>query len=400
TAQAEPVSLKDKMDAFMDADDLDDVNLNEPSHTASEEPPRQEEPIQEPSSSEPEPEPTPSTQEEDDFTTPLDDFKPKSTNTDDGFDPNKFEEETWNKIKEMGTDPHAGIKYKELRDELKAYKQKESEFSQSVESSEEVMQLKAKLESLEEIETQYQEMRNKAAMVDYTQTEEYKQYVDAPFSRMITDATALEEHLGFEENAIMKAIATSDRKTQDRAIEDLTRDVPPRYAREIEQMASDLLKLYRTEATIKDEAATRLDRYQESETARQAAERERSHAVFKNQVGKTFERYQTKIPSLLDDQGNPISDYNDMLGKAEAIDFDDLDVESRGFAAMAAVTMPHLVSSYKQMQVKLKEANTLISAMKASNPSSVSPPDAGGTPRKHQPKVQDKMKSFLDMDFE
>ena len=114
----------------------------------------------------------------------------------------------------------------------------------------------------------------------------------------------------------------------------------------------------------------------ESESARSAAERAESQEMFRSSVNKTFDKYQSKIPTLLDNEGNATKEYGDMVSKAESLVFEDMDTESKSFAAMSAVMLPHLVSQYKSMELKLKEANTLVGQMRASNPSSIPTSDA------------------------
>ena len=73
----------------------------------------------------------------------------------------------------------------------------------------------------------------------------------------ILEAAELEQYLGMEEDSIMKAIATSNRASQDKALDEITRDVPLCHARDIENMASRIMDLYSAEAQIKSNAAER-----------------------------------------------------------------------------------------------------------------------------------------------
>lgn len=363
---------EDVLGAFFDGgtnDDTPPTPEDTPSLPDNSNPPEQP-PVQTPEETPTDtPQSTPPTSE--DFNSPFDTDTPPSPEPETGFNEEAFDAETDQKLKEMETDKHPGIKYKELRGELKELKKALKEAGSAQVVPEDYESLKAQVASYKEMETQFQELKQEAALTNYKHTPEYENEVMKPFAAIQESAALIEQAAGLEKGSIIKAIGNSDRNKQDVAIEALSENssVTKRDISTINRLADEMNILYGKENYIAKNAEQRMAEYQERQTSEQAVQAEKSQQQFAQEVSGIFSQFENKIPTLIED-GQKSEKYSSMLSKAQAINFSNLSDDQAAFAAMASVLLPTVVSQLKETKQKVKDLEGLNDQYRGASPKS------------------------------
>lgn len=321
--------------------------------------------------------------DDDDFGSPFGD-DPSSAKSDDkpddaDGDAGGFEQETWKKLEEMGLDPHTGIKFKEAREELRQAREEVAKLKANSVDSAEMQELRAKVADYENLQTDYKELKQNAALNDYRQTDEYDNQVTQPYTELQKMANLLEKSSGIDEGTILKAISNSDPNIQNQAISELEDRLDTRTLSRVNGMADQMIMLYGREDQIASQAEARLSEYNERQTSEQAVASEEQRRVFGSHVDGTFSQFENKIPMLISEDGGRSEAYGDMLNKAKSLDFSSMDGENQAFAAMASVLLPSVVKQYKQAQGEIRDLKALNNEYKGATPSSSGgSPSAGG----------------------
>jgi hypothetical protein len=307
-----------------------------------------------------------------------------------------FDAETEAELAKMATDPHPGVAFKKLREQLKEAKALSSAAASSQEDSEAMTQLRAEVELYKSQAAEVTELKSKVALNDYTATPEYEQNISQPFQDISSLAAILEGANSLDEGAIIKAIADKDIGRQNSAIEALVHKVDDRTRVQIYNMADKMTTLYLREDTIRENAAARLSDYNDKQATQTAVQQEQRAAEFGSAVESTFSDFESKVPSLLSDTGERSAEYAPLMEKAKALDFESLDDKSKGFAAMAAVTLPKIVADYNKMRTALAEKESLLGQYRGATPSqgAGTPGDTTKTPKKDHKEVLD---DFLNL---
>jgi len=310
-----------------------------------------------------------SSSEDDDFGSP---FEGNATSSNDGGDGGTnqsqadFDAEV--ALETQGMDAKAGAKWKTLKQQLRDANQQIADLQANPTDSQELEQLRSRMQAYEEMETNYSELQKKAALHDYTQTPEYKSQVEEPFESIQTLASNLETANGLEEGTIIRAIVNSSVEQQDAAIAEIQDSVNPRTLAAIHEMANKVTMLYGREAEIAENADTLLTEYNNKRQNELAVESEQNRIAFASDVDATFTQFKNKIPALIDDAGNNSAIYDGMVSKAKDLDFGSMDGESKAFAAMSSVILPTVVKQLKAAQNKINDLEALNAQYRGSTP--------------------------------
>jgi hypothetical protein len=345
-------------DFYAKADELDDPDAAPKPPEATEEAPAETPEAED--AAEPEPKAEESTEEpkakEQDGTPKID---PKA-------DP--FDAETMELIKEMSSDPHAGIKFAKLRGELKEMKAAVAQFEEGVMATPEMMEVKARAERVSELEVALNEAHERLSMVDFQSTPDYQQEIQAPFMNMMNDAKAIEESRGMPEGAIMNAIAATDPSRQEQAIQEIMENynVSRREELRMYQMADASLNLRAREQELQRSATDRLSAYQERQQAQQAYQSEQEKAVYRKTLHDTFKQYEGSVNSFLDDEGKSNEEWQEAIKQSENLDFRDPELQAIGAYALAAA--PALAKENRELASEVSKLKVLLNRHKAATP--------------------------------
>lgn len=297
-----------------------------------------------------------------------------------------FDKETEEKVAEMATDAHPGIKFAELRQELKEAKQALQERQGEVENTEEVQKLKLQAERTETLEAEISELRKQLSIADYSTTPEYKEQVEKPINDLQSLADMIEKTNSIPEGSIYRAVSMADQVSQNKAIESLVEEFDLNRREEVRlyNMADDLVKVQNTQEHLKKQAETRMSELNEMQVSQTTEQREQQEREIRNQLKSTFERYNGKLPGFIDDEGMPNDTWKDL--EKVSMDSSISSVEDEAHAIFAANALPYILDHVKDLSTQIKEKNVLLARYTKAKPSNAVKPtqaepkqDSGGT---------------------
>lgn len=280
-----------------------------------------------------------------------------------------FDAETDKKIAEMESDPHPGIKFAELRTQLKEAQQLAESYKENATQSEEYQTLKLQAERTEQLESQLQELQQQLNVVEYRATPEYKSQVEKPMEDMRNLSGVIEQGNSIAEGDVYRAVTMSDQTSQNRAIEALVEqhDLSKRDEVRLYAMADDVIKVNATQEHLKTIAETRMSELNEMEVSASAEASEKQNKAVANALASTIDRYAGKMPGFIDNEGNP----NDTWKQLEATTRDSsiASVDDEAHAIFAANALPHMLDHIKDLSSQLKDKNVLLSRYTKAKPS-------------------------------
>ena len=272
------------------------------------------------------------------------------------------------KLREMATDPHAGIKYAELRQELKNYKQQIANYEEQGVNTPEMQEMKVRAERVSELEVALKDAQEKISMYDYQSTPDYQQVIQAPFQAIMNDAKAIEGAREIPEGAVMNAISAANPEQQEAAIQELMQNyqVTRRDEMKMYQMADAAVALRAKEQSLQSTAQERMQGFKEQQEAQSAYQREQETSLYRKTLRDTFQQYEGSVNAFLDAEGKNKPEWNDALKQSENLDF--RDVELQAISAYALTAAPVLAKENKQLASEVAKLNVLLKRHQAATP--------------------------------
>jgi hypothetical protein len=303
-------------------------------------------------------------------------------------EPDAFDKETDAKLEKMKFDPHPGIEFKRVRDEVKSLKQQLREAQDGISSSEEVQKLRLQAEQSETYKTEAADLRSTLALNDYKRTDEYDTLVRKPMEEAKVMAKRIEEDNGLPEGSVLNIVKHGDAKTQDQLIEKLVEDggLNRRAEINIYNMAQRHVQVSATDAALKGTAEERMSELNSMQVSKETAANEEQSKALSGGVEQTFARYEGKLPGFVTDEGLPTDQFNDLKSEAASTQLNT--IEDASFAIFAATLLPEVLKTNKAMSEEIATKNRQLAKYGGAAPSANSP----ATPAK----VVKKPTSFMD----
>lgn len=301
-----------------------------------------------------------------------------------------FDAETAAKIKEMDTDSHHGIKFSELRNELKELQNEVQNYKDQSTQTEEFQGMKLKAERADNLETELRELQRQLSVVEYKATPEYKTQVEKPRNDLRELSEIIEKSNSIESGEVYRAVNMSDQTSQNRAIDALVeqhelsrRDETRMYA-----MADDIIKVNATDEHLKGVADKRMGELNEMEVTATAEADAKTQKQVDDAISQTLNRYEGKLPGFVTEDGlaNDIWEQVAQTTKDSSIG----SPQDEAHAIFAANAMPHMLDHIKHLSSQLKDKNVLLSRYTKAKPSK------DVAPKTSEDKKVDDTASFLD----
>lgn len=285
-------------------------------------------------------------------------------------------------IQDLYDDPKAGIRFAELKQELKQAKADAQSIREGSVQTPEMEELRAKATLADELQGKLDETRQRLMQVDYESTPEYEAAVVAPFRDLETAASQIDAANGLEEGTTIKAISNADQSTQDAAIANLEHSLSARSVSRLNTLADQYLILNQKAQVARNEAEVRMKEHQDSQVSLSAEQAEKTNLAYRSSVGGIFDKYEGKLPGFVGDDGSVNEAYTAAKESALAVDFNKMDEGSAAQAMFASKVLPELVSQLQQTQAELKTQKQMTRRLSASKPSLGSSPKSSPAPRK------------------
>jgi hypothetical protein len=279
-------------------------------------------------------------------------------NDDDSSNNDEFSEESFDKETEtlsQGMDKKASDKFKELRNELKQFKQKTKEVSVPEDVQAKLKDLEIKAAEAEGLRQQVEELSSVSAKVKVEQSKEYKERILVPVMEILTEADAIAEKHGIESDVIQAIIREQDKETQVGLIHSHLSDLNELEKQDVYRMIFDFKNLSKAREEMLADASSKLSQLEAEQIAEQnriAAEEKK--AVQEIQVS-IWDKYKEIIPGFVNEDGEPTEDWNKLRNRALSIDFSKAAGKDKAYAAFAGVALPHVIKELNHAKKMLKE---------------------------------------------
>jgi hypothetical protein len=253
-----------------------------------------------------------------------------------------------------GMSKAAGERFKQLRVEQKELKKQLSTIEQEkTQLASRIKELEANTGTTEEVQKKLSEYELQLSISKLEATDAYKTAVTKPLSDIAETATSIAERHELDVNKLLDAIALSDQKAQDTALEDMLVGINERDKLKIYALAEKLPAVMAERDRLyenRDAALKEIDARKSEEDQKTVAERAKERKVALDLVET---RVTTKIPFLKD------SDKFNITAAKEAIadvDFSALDTTTAAYNAFAGRLLPQFAKAQNDL---MKEIETL-----------------------------------------
>lgn len=268
------------------------------------------------------------------------------------FDEKAFDAQTDEAARAM--DPKAGAKFKELRAELKDFKQREAAKLVPEDVRREMEDLKLKAAEAEGLKQRISEISSQSAKLAMENEPEYKRLVLDPVARAYAESDRLAEATGVDANILRSLIRERDLAKQEEMLEthfgDKSLLVQAKVGTLVESFNTALLN---REALLENaEAKIEAARNQRIEEERRVLA-EQHLAVQKHQK-KLVDEWKSFIPNMLDETGEMTPAYKKLVDQSLAIDFSTATASDMARAAFFGMVTPQIIKEALLMKKELE----------------------------------------------
>lgn len=248
----------------------------------------------------------------------------------------------------------AGERFKQLRVEQKELKTKLNTIEQErTQLAARVKELEAATGMSEEVQKKLADYELQLSISKLEATEQYQKAVTNPLAEIAETATSIAEKHDIDTNKLLDAIALSDQKEQDEALEDLLAGINDRDKLKIYALAEKLPTIMAERDKLyanRDEAIKEIEARKQEEDQKTAAERTKERKAALDLVET---RVTTKIPFLAKSDKFNIAAVKEAV---ETVDPDALDTTTKVYNAYAGRLLPQFAKAQAEL---LKEIETL-----------------------------------------
>jgi hypothetical protein len=265
-----------------------------------------------------------------------------------------------------GMSKSAGLRFKELRTELKAEKQARIAIEQKA------AQAEARLKELEGSGNISEELKAKIASYEselqlsrLEATEAYRTVVTEPLKEVALTADAIAAKYEINADEILDALALTDQTEQDEAFEILLAGVNERDKLKIYALAEKLPAIFEQRQLLHDNKeqalaeleARKAESEQEAAATRATARKEATDLVFR--------RVEAKLPFLKTIGG---VDLAAIKAAVVETDLESLDVANKSYNAFSGRALPKVAAAYKAALDEIEQLTNDLDAYRNANP--------------------------------
>lgn len=268
-----------------------------------------------------------------------------------------------------GMTEKAGHRWKELKSEVKVWKQKFEELSKKASSASPEVEQKlkdaeAQLAQLEELRQKVSTYEQEMTAVRLEATPEYQRQVSEPLEGLRSTVQDLADTYELDLEALNAAVVEDDRKTRVRKLAQLAETMLEPDRLKLYKAAEDFDRIVDLKVSLEENAEEALKRF-ENERAevarRQSVEAIQRQKEASDQMWALMSR---KLPLLSDETVAKA-----IRAEADTVDFESADPGIRAYAAYAGAALPRVVKVLREKEDRIASLEKQIGALKGSNPS-------------------------------
>lgn len=267
----------------------------------------------------------------------------------------------------------AGAKFKELKTELKTWKQKAAELEQKLATAPQEVKPP---EDYEELKTKVAEYEKEISVSRVEASPQYKQVVVEPLNGVLSAAYAMAQRYEVPETVMEAMLQEQDRTKQDALLQDVVSGFSERDRLNLYSLVDDIgVILMRREEILQNSAQARQHLEQQ--------EQQRTSTEHKQALDSVWKVMSEKIPLFSD---KAIAE--EVRNKATGANLLNAKPDVRAYAAYSGAVLPHLLKQNQSLTSKVAELEKALVAIRSTVPK----PGQG----KSVPSERNSEMSFLD----
>ena len=300
-------------------------------------------------------------------------------------DNGEFNEDSFDKQTEelsQGMDKKASDKFKELRQELKEFKQKQKEVVIPNDVQTKLQELEMKAAEAEGLRQQVEELSSVSAKVKVESSKEYKERVLNPAISILQEADQIAENYQIDSEVIQAIIREQDKEVQAKLIQGHLSELNEVEKQDVYRMIYEYKGLGKIRQEMLDRAEEKITQIEAQQIAEQQKQSEEEKKAVQSIQSNIWDKYKQVIPGFVDENGEVTEEWTKLRNRSLSIDFNKAAGKDKAYAAFAGVALPHVIKELNNAKRLLqeysgKEANDLLRRPKLGQPAvqEVSDPD-------------------------
>lgn len=288
----------------------------------------------------------------------------------------EFNEDSFNKETEemsKGMDAKAGDKFRALRQELKEYKQKQTEVKVPADIEAKIKDLELKAAEAEGLRQQVEELSSVSAKVKVESSREYKQKVLEPAITILQESEKIATAHDVDPEVVQDIIREQDRELQIDLINAHLSGLNELEKQDLYRMIYEYRSLGKIRQEMLENASAKLSQIEAEQIEQQQRQLEEEKKAVQQIQSSIWDKYKAVIPGFTNENGDPTEDWSKLRNRALSIDFSKAAGKDKAYAAFAGVALPHVIkelNNAKKMLQELtgKEANEILRRPKLGQP--------------------------------
>lgn len=257
---------------------------------------------------------------------------------------------------------------KTLREEKSRLEAEKAELTAKLEAASKISDLDPVKAEAEALRKRVEELEPVVARSEYRKSSAYINSVEKPMQEIGENASALAKVYELPESKIVDALRETDIKRQNEMLDELTENMSGRDKARLYSMADRLEQLYRLDdqlsanasQALKEATALEAQQVEKTKNERRAAEMRAVHDSG-DKLRKAVSLF--KLDGESDDAA-----VKAVLDEANAVPFDEQDVETKAFSVIAANLVPRMQRTIRASQARIKALEAEISGLASASP--------------------------------
>lgn len=271
---------------------------------------------------------------------------------------NEFSEENFDKETEelsKGMDAKAGIKFKELRQELKQYKQKQVETKVPEDIQAKLQELEIKAAEAEGLRQQVEELSSVSAKVKVESSQEYKKKILEPAIAILQESSKIAEAHNLDPEIVQEIIREQDRELQLELIGAHLSEMNELEKQDLYRMIFDYKNLGKLRQEMLDNASEKLSQIEAQQIEEQKRVQEEERKAVQQIQSSIWDKYKSIIPGFSNEDGEVTPEWSKLRNRALSIDFNKAAGKDKAYAAFAGVALPHVIKELNNAKKVIQE---------------------------------------------
>lgn len=275
-----------------------------------------------------------------------------------GEETSEFSEENFDKETEelsKGMDAKAGIKFKELRQELKQYKQKQAETKVPEDIQAKLQELEIKAAEAEGLRQQVEELSSVSAKVKVESSQEYKKKILEPAIAILQESSKIAEAHNLDPEIVQEIIREQDRELQLELIGAHLSEMNELEKQDLYRMIFDYKNLGKLRQEMLDNASEKLSQIEAQQIEEQKRAQEEERKAVQQIQSSIWDKYKSIIPGFSNEDGEVTPEWSKLRNRALSIDFNKAAGKDKAYAAFAGVALPHVIKQLNNAKKVIQE---------------------------------------------